>query len=147
MKQGKTIENDFRLSISRSLENTLNFENHTQFEKYESDNEKKRVPSTLNLCLHHNYIFDTIIPYLRNTSVLEPVTDKEREEYCRNPMKLSYDKYGVVDYWWILLAVNGFFNPYEFHDFYYLRIPTKSEIASIIDRELFNNNTYGIIPE
>jgi hypothetical protein len=147
MKQGRIIENDFKSTISRSLDNTLNFENHTIFEKYDWEEEEKRVGSVLNICLHHNYIYDNIVPYLRSHSVLEVISDADMELYSRNPMKLSYDKYGVTDYWWILLAVNGYFNPYEFQDFDYLRVPSKSEISLIIDRELYNNRSYGIIPE
>jgi hypothetical protein len=147
MKQGRIIETDFKSSIERSLDNTLNFENHTIFEKYDYDEDNKKVGSVLNLCIHHNYIFDTIVPYLRNNSNLELISDEMRELYKKNPMKLSYDRYGVTDYWWIILTVNGYFNPYEFQDFEYLRMPLKSEIALIIDRELFNNKNYGIVPE
>jgi hypothetical protein len=146
MKQGKIIENDFKSAISRSLENTLNFENHTIFEKYDYEEDDRKVGSALNICLHHNYIFDTIIPYLRNNSALEVISDADRQSFKKNPMKLSYYKYGVIDYWWILLAVNGYFNSHEFQDFEYLRIPTKQEIATILDREMYNNHNYGAVP-
>jgi hypothetical protein len=147
MKQGKIIEDDFKSTISRSLENTLNFENHTIFEQYNFEDDDKKVESSLNICLHHNYILDTIIPYLRANSILESISEADREAFKRNPMKLSYYRYGVTDYWWIILAVNGYFNPYEFQDFEYLRLPTKSEIATIIDREMYNNHNYGVVPE
>jgi hypothetical protein len=147
MKQGKVIEDNFRSTIERSLENTLNFENHTIFEKYDYDETDRKVGSILNICLHHNYIYDTIIPYLRGHSVLEAVSESDRESFKKNPLKLSYYRYGVTDYWWIILAVNGYSNPYEFQDFQYLRMPTKTEIATIIDREMYNNHNYGTVPE
>jgi hypothetical protein len=147
MKQGRIINDNFKATIARSLDNTLNFENHTIFEKYNYEDEDKQVDSVLNLCLHNNYILDTLVPHLRNTSTLEVMSENDRDTYKRNPMKLSYHRYGIIDYWWILLAVNGYSSPYEFQDFEYLRIPTKTEIASIIDKEMFNNKQYGIMPE
>jgi hypothetical protein len=147
MKQGKTIITNFSETIKRSLENTLNFENHTIFEKYDYEQENKKVGTVLNLCLKHNFIQNTLIYYLRETSPLESMSDTDRKEFDRNPLKLSYHKYGVIDYWWILLAVNGYFNPSEFHDFHFLRIPLKSTISSILDKEMFNNTLYGVIPE
>jgi hypothetical protein len=147
MKQGRTIITDFSETIKRSLENTLNFENHTIFEKYDYEQENKKVGTVLNLCLKHNFIQNTLIPYLRETSPLESISDNDRKEFDRNPLKLSYYKYGVIDYWWILLAINGYFNPSEFHDFRFLRIPLKPTIASVLDKEMFNNKLYGVIPK
>jgi hypothetical protein len=147
MKQGRVIISDFKESMKRSLENTLNFENHTVFERYDYEQDSKKIGTVLNLCLGHNFIQSTIIPYLREISPLESMTDNDRQEFDRNPLKLSYYKYGVIDYWWILLAVNGYFNPSEFHNFRFLRIPLKSKIISILDSEMFNNKLYGIIPE
>jgi hypothetical protein len=146
MKQGRVIAEDFTETIRRSVDNTLNFENTSIFEKYDYDNEKKKLGSALNLCVANNYIFDSVIPYLRSVSPLEAIKEDERKRFDRNPMKMSYYRYGVIDYWWILLAVNGYFNPEEFHDFIYLRMPNKATIGTIVDRELFTDKPYGIIP-
>jgi hypothetical protein len=147
MKQGKIILNNFKENIKRSLDNTLNFENHTIFEKYDYEQESKKTGSILNLCFQYNFIYTILVPHLREVSPLQAMSKDDREKFNHNPFKLSYYKYGIIDYWWILLAVNGYFNPSEFHDFYFLRIPLKSDISSILDREMFNNTMYGKIPE
>jgi hypothetical protein len=143
MKQGKIIESNFKKTIERSLENTLNFENHTIVEKYDYEDATQQIGSVLNLSMGENYILNTIIPYLRKNSPIEYFREQERLSYERRPMKLSYHKYGVIDFWWILLSVNGFFNPSEFHSFEYLRIPDRNVISNIIDKELFTNKNYG----
>jgi hypothetical protein len=147
MKQTKIIINNFTESIKRSLVNTLNFENISLYEKYDYEEDKKKLGSLLNLCVTKNFVYDTVIPYLREHSPLEAMSENDRKIYFRNPMKLSYDRYGVIDYWWLILGINGYFNPYEFHDFMYLRIPSTNSVATIIDKELYNNKNYGIIPE
>jgi hypothetical protein len=147
MKQGKIIEGDFKEAINRSLENTLNYENHTLYEKYDYDEESRQIGSILGLTSKDNFIMNKIIPYLRDNSPLEYYQEKDRVIYENRPMKLSLHKYGVIDFWWILLAVNGYFNPREFHSFEYLHIPKRSDLEVIIDKELYTNKDYGVIPE
>jgi hypothetical protein len=147
MKQGRVIISDFTETIKRSLDNSLNFENHSLFEKYDFHEDYKKIGSVLNLCVSTNYILETLIPHLREVSPIESMNEEDRKRFNRNPMKLSYYKYGVIDYWWILLSVNGYFNAAEFHDFLYLRIPNKADIGTILDREVFTDKPYGIIPE
>jgi hypothetical protein len=147
MKQGKIIESNFKETIKRSLDNTLNFENHTIYEKYDYEDENKRLGSSLNICLGDNYILNVVVPYLRSNSPIEFFRPQESALYEYRPMKLSYAKYGVIDFWWILLSVNGYFNPIEFHSFEYLIIPNKNDLAAIIDKELYTNKGYGVIPE
>jgi hypothetical protein len=146
MNQGRIVEKSFTESVKRSLENTLNFENHTLFEFYNYENENDMLPSALKLCVQENYILQTIIPYLRKEAELKSFTDEEQKRYNRKPSLLSYDKYGCIDYWWILLAINGYFNPSDFHDFQYLRIPSSEVIARVLDKEAFSNTQMGVLP-
>jgi hypothetical protein len=146
MKQGRIITDDFTETVRRSLTDTLNFENHSLYEKYDYEEEGRKLGSALNLCLADNYILSALIPWLRKESPVELMSDSDRIIYNKNPMKLSYHRYGTGGYWWIILGVNGYFNPYEFHDFIYLQIPGQAAIASALDRELFNNKNYGVIP-
>jgi hypothetical protein len=88
-----------------------------------------------------------VIPYLREVSPLEVISEGDRKRFRRNPMKLSYYRYGVIDYWWIILAVNGYFSPSEFFDFVYLRIPSINDISNIVDKELFTGKAYGVVPQ
>jgi hypothetical protein len=147
MKQGRVIIDDFTETIKRSLDNTLNFENLSLFENYNFEEEDSKLNSNLNLCLANNYMMAEVIPYLRKTSSLEVISENDRNRFYKNPMKFSYSRYGVIDYWWIILAVNGYFSPSEFFDFVYLRVPTKDEIANIIDKELFTSKPYGVVPQ
>jgi hypothetical protein len=146
MKQGKVITNNFTETIKRSINNTLNFENMTLFEQYNYESSEKKLKSNLNLCIQNNFIINSVVPYLRTNSTLETINENDRERFNRNPIKLSLYKYNVIDYWWILLAVNGYFNPSEFHDFLFLRIPNKDTIISILDKELYTQKPYGIVP-
>ena len=62
-------------------------------------------------------------------------------------MALSYYTYGTIDYWWVILAVHGYFNPQEFTGFEKLYIPDKNTIAQIIDKMEYSDGTVGVIPE
>ena len=145
MKKAYVNPKLFRDTYRKSIENTTNFENCSSFTKY--NYEEKPIDSSLGLCLADNYILTTIVPYLKEKSNIK-VYDKEVAEknYYGKPMKLSYDEYGVTDFWWIILAVNGYFNPRDFINWETLIIPTINEIESIIDKELYVNKDIGVIP-
>jgi hypothetical protein len=145
MKQARTNQINFKSTIETALENTLNFENHTLFESYDYEDGTRKAGSLFNLCIAHNYIIESVIPYLRYNSPLEAFNEKDRESIERRPNVLSYQKYGCIDYWWILLAVNGYFNASEFQGFTALFIPKKEDIESMLNRELFNEQRFGII--
>ena len=87
-----------------------------------------------------------IIEYLKQNSTLEYFQEEERKKYYGKPMYLSYSKYGVTDYWWVILAVNGYFNPYEFTGWETLIIPNENDIEKIMDKEIYVNPWLGVIP-
>ncbi len=145
MKKAYVDPKVFRDTYRKSMENTINFENCSSFTKY--NYEDKPIDSKLSLCLADNYIMTTVIPYLKDKSETK-LYDKETAEryYYGRPMKLSLDEYGVTDFWWIILAVNGYFNPRDFINWDSLIIPKINDIESIIDKELYVNPDIGVLP-
>ena len=145
MKKAYVNNKQFRETYRKSVENTVNFENCSSFTKY--NYEDNPIDSKLGLCLADNYIMSTIIPYLKEKSEIKVFTKEvAKDKYYGKPMKLSYDEYGVTDYWWIILAINGYFNPREFINWESLIIPSINDIESIIDKEMFINSDIGVIP-
>ena len=145
MKKSYVNPKVFRESYRNSIENTVNFENCSSFVKY--NYEDKPIKSSLGLCLADNYILTTVVPYLKEKSSIK-IYDIEtaKNKYYGKPMKLSLDEYGVTDFWWIILAVNGYFNPRDFINWESLIIPTINEIEAIIDKEAYVNKDFGVIP-
>ncbi len=144
MKKANVDKKQFRNTFDKSVENTMNFENCSTFDKY--NYEDNPIESDLGLCLADNYVLNTVVPYLKNNSKNKLYEKGTAKKYYGKPMKLSYDTYGVIDYWWIILAVNGYFNPRDFINWETLIIPTVNEIESIVDRELYINKDIGVIP-
>lgn len=145
MKKAYVNQKLFRDTFNKSVENTINFENCSTFEKYNYANNP--IESVLGLCVSDNYVLNVVVPHLKSISK-NKLYKKEtaKELYYGKPMKLSLDEYGVIDYWWIILAVNGYFNPRDFINWETLIIPTVNEIESVIDRELYVNKDIGVIP-
>ena len=139
MKESQVIKYDFITTMKNALENSMNFENHTEFTPYEYISDTEVMKSFLGLCESKNYILENILPHLKEKSKMIEFNEEERLIYTGNPMKLSYDQYGLIDYWWLIMAVNGYFNPDDFRDFKTLIIPYKEEIAQILDKEVFAN--------
>ena len=129
-----------------ALKNTLNFENCTFFTKYDYEDSDKSLGSSLNLYWQDNFILNTIVPYLKENSNIKEFSDSDKERYYEKPMTLSYYTYGTIDYWWVILAVNGYFNPQEFTGFDKLYIPDQNAIAQIIDKMEYSDGTVGVFP-
>ena len=141
MKQTMVHLNNFKKAMETSKSNTVVFENCTNFEKYASD----KYSSVLNLCIHNNYILDEIVPYLKTKSKIKIFNEDERRMYYSKPLKLAYDYYGSTDYWWLILAVNGFFSPQDFINWTSLIMPERSDMESIIDKHIYSSSELGNI--
>lgn len=147
MKEGKVNVKNFKETVNNALGNTFNFENCSVFKKYNYEDNLNNIEQILNLCDADNYVINTIIPYLKNTSDVKIYTTEQAASYEGKPMSFSKDEYGVIDYWWIILALNGYICPQDFKDFEQLIVPKKSELTSIFDKEDFANEFMGKIPE
>lgn len=146
MVKGEGDEKDFVANAVNTAENTVNFENCSSFTKYDYEDKNKSVGTALNLCYSENYILNTIIPYLKENSEIRLYDKEEAEQYYGQPMKFSYDEYSSTEFWWIILAINGYFNPREFTGWTQLVVPTLTTLEQIIDRELYVNEDIGNIP-
>ena len=144
MKIQQVKEDNFALSIERTLDNTLNFEQSSILDKYVSDDASQGDSSVLGLYRFSSVILDSVVPYLKQVSSYTQYTDEEEKLYRNKPMKLSLDTYGVTDFWYIILAVNGYMSPSEFKNFKTLLIPSKTVIESTVNSILFNNSDIGI---
>jgi len=131
----------FRQAMKRSAENTIVFENCTVFHKYNTPD--NRYTNVLNLCVQENYILNEIVPYLKTKSTVKLYTPELAEPFYGKPMKLSYDLYGITDYWWLIMAVNGYFVSQDFTGWNRLLIPARSDIENILDRALYSNSEIG----
>ena len=141
MKQITPKLKAFRTAMERSSDNTVVFENSTVFHKYNTPDNK--YSSILNLCMQENYILNEIIPYLRTKATVKLYSPEIAEPFYCKPMKLSMDIYGLTDYWWILLAINGYFVSQDFIGWNRLLIPNRSDIENVLDRVLYSNAELG----
>ena len=147
MIQGRVYEGDIFSTMRNSIKNTVNFENCSEFTEYDYEAEDSKVGSSLGLCIENNYILDSIIPYLKTKSPVKAFTAEEIEKYAGKPLAMSKAIYGTIDYWWILLAVNDYMTPSDFHSFSTLIVPSIPDIENIMDKEGYTNENVGVVPE
>lgn len=138
---------DFTADASKTKNNTLNFENHSKFSEYDFEESSSKVGSRLGLCYSDDFIVNTVIPYLIDNTEPTAFKEKDVEKYAGKPMEFAKYVYGDIDYWWIILCVNGYLNPSEFHSFTKLIIPSKGIIESILNKESYNSSDLGEIPK
>lgn len=130
----------------RSAENTVNFENCSLFTLYNFENSKK-YDSVLGLCDQRNIILEQAVPYLRANSDIKLYNENEAKSFWGKPLALSLAEYGITDYWWLILAVNNYFNAEDFTGWNMLIIPNTAIIESYMDKETYVEKELGYIPE
>ena len=141
MKQTIVHLNNLKKAMELSKTNTVVFENCTNFEKYSSD----KYNSILNLCVQNNFILNELVPHLKAVSKIKTFNDEEKAMYYYKPLILAYDYYGSTDYWWIVLAVNGFFLAQDFTGWDSLIMPERSDMESILDKQMYSGTELGNI--
>lgn len=139
MKQSNVKLKYFKKAMENSKDNTVVFENCTNYEKYASDKHK----SILNLCLQNNFILNDLVPHLKDTSKIKVFEESDKQKYYCKPLKLSYDYYGTIDYWWIIMAVNGYSIPQDFTGWDTLIMPERSDMETIIDKSVYSGAELG----
>ena len=140
MKEASVNLKAFRTAMTRSLTNTVAFENCTEFIKYSGSS---KYADPINLCEQNNYILNEVVPYLKTNSDIKIYSKEIAKSYYGKPMKLSYDEYGITDYWWIILAVNDYFFSQDFINWTSLILPSKSDISKVMDKALYSNESIG----
>jgi hypothetical protein len=139
----KPITGDFLGNVERTIKNTLNFEQSSLYRPY-LDEEDASSESILSLYEIDNVIIQTLIPILKQSSSIRDFSRDEEHRYQFRPMGLSKAIYGMIDYWYILLAVNDYASPYEFKNFRSLLVPTQNQLESVLDQIKFNGMTMGV---
>lgn len=130
---------DYIATINDQIFSTLSFENICNTFEYSNPESAQLSITSRGLRLYENVVLDKLLDILRNNSKIRAFTDEELNKYRFRPKFLSLDIYGVTDYWWIILAVNGLTNDSEFENFFTLLIPDKDMVRKYIDMELFKD--------
>jgi len=125
-------------TIDRTSENTLCFENISDKYEYSDPNIFQFENTARKLTIYDNRILRKFIPLFTDQSQLKIMTNEDHIKYRFRPKWLSLDQYGSTDFWWIILAVNGFNSDLEFENFTSLWITDKDTIVRTIDNELYN---------
>lgn len=144
MKLMRTNDSNFVDSISRSKDNSLNFEHSSIYELYVSNVPIRGDTTILNLYSIDNVILDNMIEYLREISEVRLYNKKDEFTYRQRPMLLSKHIYGFSDFWYIILAVNKYISVYEFKNFTKLLIPRKEIIEDLFNKESYKRDGLGI---
>lgn len=104
-----------------------------------TDNSKTRKIMLLGDALTTKYKND--LAELEETKVLSA---EEQSKYMCNPWALSYDLYGSVEYWHLLLEVNHMFSITEFTQstikIYDQTLPDVIDAILALEEEFINNN-------
>ena len=128
---------DYKETIDRQVDNTLSFENICNRYEYVNPYVAQVSSTSLGLTIHDNVVLGKLISQMFSSSNPRIFTDDELKKYRFRPKWLALDHYGATDYWWIILAVNGYSSDLAFDDFYSLMLPNRDDIHRLIDDELF----------
>lgn len=128
-------------SITECSENTLNFENSAISEDYCNNEVESAEKSNLHL---KNYDILFITKYydrIFEDAVKITFDEFEQMKYFRNPKSLSYDKFGTIDYWYLILLLNQWNSAYDMIDLgKTVLIPNVQTITNILTEEEFINS-------
>lgn len=127
MKLQKILSTEFKKTLHMSRNNTLLFENIT--DSYLINNEIK--------VFNHPLLNKKFYSQLKEISE-KKIIDKEKEKRYRFKPKLaSYNFYGYIDYWYIILFINDFNSHLDFKFFEYLYVPKRQGMDNIINSFLY----------
>lgn len=120
---------DFK-SYTNVAKNSLQFENICTTESFDTTKEKSR----LGLLDWTNELLTIYLPsIIENGTLIDIRSEENIRRYHMNPHRLSKDKTGITDYWYLILVMNSYKNIYEFKDFTTLILfPNISYVDSLI---------------
>lgn len=133
------INSNFGKSMSRVMNNTLNFENCSNTYAYGTTDPTGPGISSRGILYFDNIVLDRLIDYIKSNATLKSFSIDEMNVYRYRPKRLSLDTYGVVDYWWLILAINQIPSVLKFNNFSYLLMPDQATTETAINEELFAN--------
>lgn len=141
MVMNQIDETDFSKSITKCAKNSLNFENSSRIENYVNKDLDYFQTSVRSLKLFDVLFITKYRDKLISTAQKIILSEQEQMKYYRNPKYLSYDKFDVIDYWYIILLINNWKSAFEMTDLNHpILIPNASTISEIITQEEFLTN-------
>lgn len=132
--------NNFYKSIVDTSQNSLNFEYVMESEEYINTELSYAQKTNTNLHLNNLIFVDKYYDKIFEDAIPFSIDRKNQGKYYRNPKLLSYDRYGTIDYWYLILIMNGWKCAYEMTDLNReLLLPNPTTISNIITDEEFYN--------
>lgn len=132
--------NNFHDSLKSTAQNSLNFENVMTSEEYTNEELSEAQRTKTNLHLTDVIFISKYYDKLLENPITTLIDYKDQSKYYRNPKALSYDRYGTIDYWYLILIMNGWNCAYEMTDLQRtLLMPNPSVVSNIITEEEFYN--------
>jgi hypothetical protein len=116
---------------NKSLHELDNINSHSYFKnknKLLFIDEENNIREEKNISIPSYKIIERNYDYLKIESEYEKMDNK----YINRPDYLSYDKYGTVNFWFILMYINDCFNIKDFN-YRYVYIPSFGAITELIE--------------
>lgn len=128
--------NDLFDSLKKTSLNSLNFENSSTMEKYE--NKELNIYTTTNLHKIDSYFINKYYDRLKKNAIKTTIPEEKLNDYYRNPKLLSYDLFQSIDYWYLILILNGWNCAFDMMDLNReILIPDANDVAEILIMEEF----------
>jgi hypothetical protein len=126
---------------NKSLSELDNINSHNYFKnknKLIFIDEEGQIKEEINISIPSYKIIERNYDYLKIESEYKKMDNK----YINRPDYLSFDEYGTVNFWFILMYINDCFNIKEFN-LRYIYIPSYEAITELIEEH--NSQTQEII--
>jgi len=122
------------------LDNSLQFENIAESRDVSDSHYSKYGVKIWGIDLVETYLPTLIV----GASADYRFGESQRERYHMNPWLYSFDKFGVTDYWFIILAINSYKSVFDFKDFLVpLLLPNIQQVDKLVT-ELERQRSVGI---
>lgn len=132
MKISRPVDSSITRTLMNILTNSLLFENISYRENYVNSDITLAETSDHFLQTARLAIMDRIDEILLASTTVKFDTRRDAQYYYYQPSRVSYQKYGVTDYWWIIMLMNGYDSIHDFKDFEYLWVPNEETVKKIV---------------
>lgn len=134
-----TTTDDFFIQAQAASENSLLMENSSNGTEYTNKDLKNYKTTDCGLIYMESWFIEKYYDRLRETATLIDLSAAEDKlKYYCDPRMLSYDRFGTVEYWYLILLLNYMTHPTEFRNLTLIWIPDVTTIEEIISEETNN---------